>query len=78
MAKHRSNKNEPWGTMGQPLKRMHEHLKNEQEAMCRGTLITTLMLLTEDARAQGISCGVVAEVGGGVGGLQVPIGPYLG
>ena len=64
-------------TMGHRLKGMYEQLKNEQVTMCRGILVTKLMTMGKEARAQGISCGVVVNVGRGGGGLyikQVPNG----
>ena len=69
------------GIGGQHLRRVFDHLKQEQFATLRGELVRKLATLGEETRRSGLSCGTMIKVGGVSGGLyarEVPIGPFWG
>ena len=69
------------GVNGQWLKGVFDHMKQEEFAMLRGMLVDKLAVFGEEARAAGISCRTVLEVGVVIRSLyarEVPIGPFRG
>ena len=62
------------GVKGQRLKGVYNHMKLEEFAMLRGMLVDKLVVLGEEARAVGISCRTVLEVGAFMQG-RFPLAP---